>query len=97
MDTREFNVLHLLAHTYLVNARPAKAAAVLAALDALQPGCERVLAGLALAQLRCGDALQALQTLERLRARGDGGMPVELMRQRALRAAATSVATGASA
>ena len=76
--------LSLLAYVYLQNARPEKAATLLAALDVLAPTQARVLTALALAQLRSGKAEAALQTLDRLALAGGVGAPFHLLRAQAL-------------
>src|SRR5262249_15406082 len=64
MSEQERNLVQLLAYAYLQSARPDKAAALLCALDAVAPGQRKVLRTLALAQVRCGQAQSALDTLE---------------------------------
>jgi len=78
----------LLGYVFLQNARPDKAAVVLAALDALAPGQPRALRALALAQLRSGKPERALGSLDRLAMAGGVDAAFHLLRARALGALA---------
>jgi Flp pilus assembly protein TadD len=84
MSEQEKNIVQLLAFAYLQNARPEKAAVLLAALDAVAPGQRKVLRALALAQLRCGQPQSALDTLERVALCGGIDAAFHLLRARAL-------------
>jgi predicted Zn-dependent protease len=83
MTEEDIQLVQLLAHAYLQHARPGKAVALLAALDALAPGRPDLLRALALAQLRSGQAPSALETLQRMAA-GESDAPFHLLRARAL-------------
>lgn len=83
----EKDFLQLLGFVYLQNARPDKAAVVLAALDTLDPGQTRVMLALALAQIRSNKPLRALQTLDQLAMAGGAGSAFHLLRAQALGAA----------
>ena len=83
----ERDFLQLLGFIFLQNARPDKAAVVLAALDLLQPGQSRVLLALALAQLRSNKPVRALETLDRLAMAGGADSAFHLLRAQALGAA----------
>lgn len=83
---QEKDVLQLLAYAYLRNARPEKAALLLAALDAVAPGQRKALRALALAQLRSGSPQQALDTLDRVAMGGGNDAAFHLLRARALAA-----------
>ena len=83
----EKDFLQLLGFVYLQNARPDKAAVVLAALDAIAPGQTRVLLALALAQIRSNKPLRALQTLDQLAMAGGADATFHLLRAQALGAA----------
>lgn len=76
----------LLAYVFLQNARPDRAAVLLAALDCLVPGQSRVLRALALAQVRSGKAQRALDTLDRLALAGGVDAAFHLLRAQALSA-----------
>lgn len=76
----------LLAYVFLQNARPDRAAVLLAALDRLVPGQGKVLCGLALAQVRSGKAQRALDTLDRLAMAGGVDSAFHLLRSQALSA-----------
>jgi Flp pilus assembly protein TadD len=80
---RDGNLMQLLAHVYLQNGRPEKAAVLLAALDLLMPGQKGVLRALALAQLRIGEARLALDTLDRVAIAGGIDAAYQLLRARA--------------
>lgn len=86
LTSLENDAMQLLAYAYLQNARPEKAATLLAAVDAVAPGQPGVLRGLVLAQLRSGQAKQALETLERIELAGGADAAFELARARALTA-----------
>ena len=86
MPTREATALYLLAFVQLRHARPEKAAAILEALDLLEPGQPRTQLALALAQVRSGQAAAGLQTLERLRRTGQVSAALHLLRAQALSA-----------
>lgn len=87
MASSEKEFLQLLGYVYLQNARPDKAAVLLAALDAIEPGQSRVLLALALAQIRSNKPLRALETLDRLAMAGGAGSAFHLLRAQALGAA----------
>ena len=90
--------MNLLAYAYLQLDRTARAAVLLAAIDAVLPGHRKVLRTLALAQLRCGNPQLALDTLDRVAIAGGIDAAFHLLRARALSAcerpieAATSMA-----
>lgn len=84
MPEDQQNFLQLLAYVYLQNARPDKAAVVLAALDALAPGQRKVLCALALAQVRSNKAQRALETLDKLALAGGVDATFHLLRAQAL-------------
>jgi predicted Zn-dependent protease len=84
MTDQERTFLELLGFVYLQNARPDKAAVVLAALDALQPGQPKVLCALALAQVRSAKPKRALETLDRLAMAGGIDAAFHLLRAQAL-------------
>jgi Flp pilus assembly protein TadD len=86
MTDDEQALLALLGHVYLQNARPDKAAVVLAALDVLAPNQHRVLRSLALAQLRSDKPNRALDTLDRLAMAGGTDAAFHLLRAQALTA-----------
>ncbi len=81
------SILALLGFAYLQNARPDKAARLLAALDTLEPGQPRTLRALATAQLRNGKPDRALRTLDRLAMAGQADASFHLLRSQALLAA----------
>ena len=83
----EKDFLQLLGFVYLQNARPDKAAVVLAALDAMEPGQPRVLLALALAQIRSNKPMRALQALDQLAMAGGADAAFHLLRAQALGAA----------
>ncbi len=84
MGEREQMLIYLLGYFCLQNARPDKAAILLAALDVLAPGQIRVLRGLALSEVRTGKPRRALDTLERLAMIGGGDAAFHLLRAQAL-------------
>lgn len=84
MTPEELSLLSLFGYVFLQNARPDKAAAVLAALDKLAPGQAKALKALALAQIQCGKAALALDTLDRLAICGGGDAAFHLLRGQAL-------------
>lgn len=84
MTREELSLLSLFGYVFLQNARPDKAAAILAALDNLAPGQTKVLRALALAQIRCGKAELSLDTLERLALSGCSDAAFHLLRGQAL-------------
>jgi Flp pilus assembly protein TadD len=84
MTATENSLLALLGYVFLQNARPDKAAVVLAALDAMSPGQARVLRGLVVAQLRSGKPDRALETLDRLAMAGGVDAAFHLLRSQAL-------------
>ncbi|HSV44213.1 MAG TPA: hypothetical protein VLJ58_00360 [Ramlibacter sp.] len=84
MTDQESTFLELLGFVYLQNARPDKAAVVLAALDTLRPGRAKVLCALALAQVRSGKSQRALETLDRLAMAGGIDAAFHLLRAQAL-------------
>lgn len=86
LSPTENDAMQLLAHAYLQNARPEKAATLFGAIDAVAPGQLAVLRGLVLAQLRCGHGQQALDTLERVQLAGGVDAAFHLARARALAA-----------
>lgn len=92
----EKSFLSLLGYVYLQNARPDKAAVVLAALDALEPGQTKVLVALALARLRSGKPERALETLDRLAMAGGVDAAFHLLRAQALSAAGHAQEAGAA-
>ncbi|HZY20499.1 MAG TPA: tetratricopeptide repeat protein [Ramlibacter sp.] len=87
MAESEARLLALLGYVFLQNARPDKAASVLAALDVLAGGQPRVLRGLAVAQVRSGKPHKALETLDRLAMAGGVDAAFHLLRAQALGAA----------
>lgn len=84
MTGEEQSFLALLGHVFLQNSRPDKAAVLFAALDRLAPGQRKVLASLALAQIRSGKPQRALDTLERLAMAGGADAGFHLLRAQAL-------------
>ena len=86
MTEQEQTFAALMGYVFLQNARPDKAAVVLAALDILAPGQPRTLRALALAQVRSGKYAPALQTLERLAMAGGVDAAFHLLRAQALQA-----------
>lgn len=87
MDEQEKSLVLLLAWAWLRNARPQKAATLLAALDVVAPGQRQVLRTLALALVRSGEPQRALDTLERMAVTGRADAAYHLLRARALTAA----------
>lgn len=83
----EKDFLQLLGYVYLQNARPDKAAVLLAALEVMEPGQTRVLLALALAHIRSNKPLRALETLDRLAMAGGADSAFHLLRAQALSAA----------
>ena len=96
VSEQEKNVVQLLAYAYLQNARPEKAAVLLAALDAVAPGQRKVLRTLALAQVRCGQPQLALDTLDRVAIAGGIDAAFHLLRARALAACERRIEAGAA-
>lgn len=86
MNETAATALYVLAFTFLENARPEQASVLLEALDAVEPGQSRTLLALATAQLRHGQAGEALRTIERLSREGYCDAPLHLLRSQALRA-----------
>lgn len=86
MTEQDINLVQLLAHAYMQNARAPKAVVLLLAVDAMMPGQRRVLCALALAQVRSGDPKAALATLDRIAMGGGLDAPFYLLRARALAA-----------
>ncbi len=84
MSEQEVNLVQLLAWAYLRNARPHKAVALLAALDAVAPGRRGVLHALALGLVRSEQPQQALDTLERATAFAPADAAWHLLRAQAL-------------
>lgn len=84
MAPNESSVMSLLGYVFLQNARPDKAAAILAALDVMEPGQPRVLRSLVVAQLRSGKPGLALETLDRLAMAGGVDAAFHLLRTQAL-------------
>ena len=84
MPPAESTLLSLLAYVFLQNARPDKAAVVLAALDAMAPAQPRVLRALAVAQMHCGKVVHSLETLDRLAMAGGADAAFHLLRTQAL-------------
>jgi Flp pilus assembly protein TadD len=82
----QVQVLDLLAHAYLQNRMPDKAAVLLAARNLLAPNDRRTLLALALAQLRAEKPQRALNTLEQLALLGAMDAPFHLVRAQALHA-----------
>lgn len=75
-----------LAHAYLQNGKPDKAAVILTALDFAQPNQSQTLAALAAAQIRSNKAERALETLDRLAMSGRIDAAFHLLRGQALSA-----------
>lgn len=94
MTPLEHNLIELLSYAYTRSARPEKAAALLMALDALSPGQGKVLPALALAQVRCGRAHEALQTLERIDGASAFDAAYHLLRAQALTACERRIEAG---
>ncbi len=86
MDEQERNLVMLLAWAWLQNARPQKAATLLAALDVVAPGQRQVLRTLALSLVRSGEPHRALDTLDRMAVTGPPDAAYHLLRARALAA-----------
>ncbi len=86
MRDDERQALSLLAFVLLQNGRPEKAAALMDALDAVLPAHPPTLKTLAVAQLRSGQATNALQTLDRLELLGESEPLLDLLRAQALAA-----------
>lgn len=86
MPEDQRNFLALLGYVFLQNARPDKAAVVLAALDLMAPGDARAMLALAMAQLRSGKPERALDTLDRLAMAGGADAAFHLLRAQALAA-----------
>lgn len=86
MNENEKNLVQLLAWAYLQNARPQKAATLLAALDVVAPGQRQVLRTLALALMRSDEPQRALDTLDRMAITGPADAAWHLLRARALSA-----------
>lgn len=84
MNQDEQALLSLMAYVYLQNARPDKAAVVMASMDLLVPGQPMVLRTLALAQMRSGKPERALTTLDQLAMAGGVDAAFHLMRAGAL-------------
>lgn len=96
MTQAELQVVQLLAHAYIQHARPAQAAVLLEALDALDPGQRGVLRALALAQLRGGQPQRALATLERVAPSSAADPAFHLLRAQALLACDRRIEGGAA-
>ncbi|WP_394065617.1 hypothetical protein [Alcaligenes sp. WGS1538] len=77
-------LLDLLAHVYLENNRPEKAAVLLAALETLGLADGRRLTALAWAQLRSGKPSAALDTLDQVALQGEMGIAFHLVRAQTL-------------
>lgn len=90
MDTNQRTALALLAFVLMQNARPAKAATLLEALDLVRPDDPGTLRALALAQVRCGQHDAALETLDRLAMAGGASAAFHLLRAQALQGAGRS-------
>lgn len=86
LQQEHIQVLDLLAHVYLQNRMPDKAAVLLAARILLEPNDRRTLLALALAQLRSDKPQRALGTLEQLALLGAMDAAFHLMRAQALHA-----------
>ena len=84
MTAEQASFVELLAYVFLQNARPDKAAALLAAAEVLMPGRCKALCALALAQIRSAKPRQALETLDRLALAGGIDAPFHLLRAQAL-------------
>lgn len=84
MTEENSKFMRLLAHVFLQNARPDKAAVVLAALDCLTPNQPPVLHALALAQVRSNKPQRALETLDQLAMLGEIDAVFHLLRSQAL-------------
>lgn len=77
-------LLDLLAHVYLENNRPEKAAVLLEALQALGLADARRLTALAWSQLRSGKPAAALDTLDQVALHGETGIAFHLVRAQTL-------------
>lgn len=86
MERRQRDFLWLLAYFYLFHGRPAKAAALYAVLDVLEPGNPVVMKSLAAALLESGQHERSLAVLDRLSALGEDDDSALLLRARALAA-----------
>ncbi len=96
MDEQEKNLVMLLAWAWLQNARPQKAATLLAALDVVAPGQRQVLRTLALALVRSDEPQRALDTLDRMAVTGPADAAWHLLRARALAACERREEAGAA-
>jgi len=86
LSQQEQAFLAFLAHVYLQNGKPDKAAVILTALDLAQPNQPQTLAALAAAQIRSDKAQRALETLDRLAMSGGIDAAFHLLRGQALSA-----------
>ena len=86
LQPEHIQVLDLLAHAYLENRLPDKAAVLLAARNLLAPNDRRTLLALTLAQLRSDKPQRALATLEQLALLGAMDAAFHLLRAQALHA-----------
>ena len=93
-DARD--LLMLLSDIYLQNDRPEKAAVLLGALDVLGMADDRILAQLALAQLRSGKPDTSLSTLDRLALKGRTDAVFHLIRAHTLLALGRDDEAGAA-
>jgi Flp pilus assembly protein TadD len=96
MIDQDIQAVQLLALACLQQSRPEKAALLLDALDALQPGRREVLRALALAQLRSGEPQRALDTLERVAVSSAADPAFHLLRSQALLACDRRIEGGAA-
>ncbi|WP_374608477.1 hypothetical protein [Diaphorobacter nitroreducens] len=96
MDEQQKNLVMLLAWAWLRNARPQKAATLLAALDVVAPGQRQVQRMLALALVRGGEPRRALDTLDRMAVTGAADAAFHLLRARALAACDRRIEAGAA-
>lgn len=86
LSPQDQEFLAFLAHVYLQNGKPDKAAVILTALDLAQPNRPLTLAALAAAQIRSDKASRALETLDRLAMSGRIDAVFHLLRGQALNA-----------
>lgn len=86
LGLEQVQMLDLLAHVYLQNRMPDKAAVLLAVRNLLAPNDRRALLALALAQVRSDKPQRALGTLEQLALLGAMDAPFHLVRAQALHA-----------
>lgn len=84
MNEETRTLLALLGHVFLRNARPDKAAVILAALDRISPRQQETLRAWALALVRDNKPRQALDVLDRLAIAGGVDTAFHLLRAQAL-------------